>query len=612
MVGAIMASGHSLAEGEAALLAQVQRLRDAPPSAAELDEAKNELIAGKLRERETIDGRGFALGYALRIDGDAAKANTELADLQAVTAADVQRVAKKYLDPQTRMTIRYRPESERPKGEAPPAPAKPDLTATAYDGPVYKLAPVGQREAPPPVGSPVAPVLPKPAERTLANGLRVIVARSSDLPLVTADLTLKTGGWADPKGLAGAAGMTASMLTEGTRTRSARDIARQTEALGAILESGASLEASSVTLNVMPDKLDAGMAIMADVARNPAFAAEELERQRAQTLDGLRVAYQEPGQVSAFAAAPVVFAGTPFGHVATGTPASIARLKPADLAALHATWFRPDNAILVLTGDITAEQGFALAQRAFGGWVRPATPMPAIPVIAPQARPRAIVIDLPGAGQAAVNLAKAAIPRSDPDYYPGIVANTLLGGGYSSRLNLEIRVKRGLSYGASSNLSANRSTGSFRAAAQTKNETAPQVLDLIRQQMTSLGAAPATVDELNARKSNLVGSYGRRLETTTGLADILGALALYGVPLDEITRYTARVDAVTPAQVQAFSARVLDPAKASVIVAGDAKLFAAALKAEQPDLEVIPVGQLDLDRPTLRAGGASATAAVRR
>src|SRR5207237_5873307 len=136
---AVMASGHNLAEGEKALLAQVERLRDAPPSEIELAEAKNELVAGKLRERETIEGRGFALGYALRIQGDAAKANTELADLQAVTAADVQRVAKRYLDPQTRMTIRYRPETERPKGEAPPpAPAPPRQVAT-YAGPVYAL-----------------------------------------------------------------------------------------------------------------------------------------------------------------------------------------------------------------------------------------------------------------------------------------------------------------------------------------------------------------------------------------------------------------------------------------------------------------------------------------
>jgi zinc protease len=498
------------------------------------------------------------------------------------------------------MTITYRPESERPKGEALPAPPTPPKTVATYTGPVFSLLPEGERQTPPPIGKAVEPVLPKPAERTLANGLRVIVAHSSDLPLVTADLTLKTGGWADPTGLAGAAGMTADMLTEGTKTRSARQIARQTEALGANLESGASLEASSVTLNVMADKLTTAMPIMADVARNPAFAADELERQRSQSLDGLRVAYQQPGQVAGFAAAPVVFAGTAFGHVAQGTPDSIAKLKTTDLAALHRAWYRPDNAILVMTGDITPEQGFALAEKTFGDWKKPAQPLGAAPVIHPQTKPRAIAIDLPGTGQAAVTLAKTAIPRNDPDYYPGVVANAVLGGGYSARLNEEIRVKRGLSYGASSAIGANRTTGSFRAVVQTKNESAPQVLDLMVEQMASLAKGPATEDELKARKSALIGGYGRRMATTNGLANILGGLALYNVPLDEMTRYTSKVDAVTAAQVQAFSARVLNPAEASVIVAGDAKTFAEGLKTKRPDLEVIPVTQLDLDSPTLR------------
>ncbi|MEO8114842.1 MAG: pitrilysin family protein [Phenylobacterium sp.] len=600
MVGAVMASGHSIDEGEKALLAEVGRLRAGPPTAAELDEAKNELVAGKLRERETIDGRGFALGYALRVNGDAAKANTELNDLQAVTAADVQRVARKYLAPDRRMTIRYRPETDRPKGEVAAKPPVPPKTAVKYTGPIFTLAPAAKRQALPPIAVPVSPVLPKPAERTLANGLRVIVARSSDLPLVTADLTLKTGAWADPQGLSGAAGMTAGMLTEGTRTRSAQEIARQVEALGATLESGAGLESSSVTLNVMPDKLAAAMPIMADVVRNPAFKPEELERQRQLALDGLQVAYQEPGQVAGFAAGPVVFAATPFGHVPGGTPAAIARIKPSDLARIHQAWFRPDNAILVLTGDITAERGFALAEQAFGDWARPAEPMPAAPVVTPRAAPRAIAIDLPGTGQAAVTVVKPGIARSDPDYYTGIVANTVLGGGYSARLNQEIRIKRGLSYGAGSSLSANRTTGAFRARAQTKNESAPQVYDLIVAEMKTLAAAPASAEELKARKSVLVGGYGRELATTGGLADILGNLALYGVPLDEITRYTGSVEAVSAAQVQAFAGQKLDPATASVIVAGDAKAFSGPLKTRLPNLEVIPVDQLDLDSPSLR------------
>ena len=599
MVGAIMANGKTIAQGEAALLAEVKRLRDAPPSAAELSEAKNELVAGALRTRETIEGRASALGYALSVDGDPAAVNTELGRLQKVSAADIQRVAKKYLPENTRMTIRYQAESAR-KGPAPPPPAAPSVTAVKYEGPVHALLPEAQRQKPPAIGRPVQPVLPKPAEKVLANGLRVIVARSSDLPLVTADLTVKAGAWADPDGLAGAASMMAGMLTEGTKTRSAQQIASQTESLGADLSSSGGLESSSVTLNVMPDKLKAAMAIMADVAMHPAFAGEELERQREQVLDGLRVAYQQPGSVAGFAAGPVVYGGTPFGHAVEGTPESLTKLKPADLSKLHGAWFRPDNAILVLTGDISAEQGFAMAERAFGGWARPAAPLVAAPVIRPTGKPRAVAIDIPGTGQASVNVIKPAIARDDPAYYPAVVATTVLGGGYSARLNAEIRIKRGLSYGASARLSAARTTGSFRASAQTKNESAVEVLGLINDELTKLATVPAAPEELTARKSTLVGNYGRELATSGGLADILGNLALYGVPLDEVSRYTAKVEAVTPAEVQAFTAKTLDPKAASVIVAGDAKVFAEGLKAKLPNLEVIPSDQLDLASSTLR------------
>jgi zinc protease len=600
MVGAILAGGKTVAEGEEALLAQVARLRDAPPTEAELAEAKNELIAGKLRERETIDGRAFALGYALSTAGDPALANRELAELQAVTAADVQRVARKYLADNARMTILYQPETARPAGEPDTAPKAPVVASTKYDGPIVTLAPEGQRAAPPPVGTPVTPVLPKPAEKTLANGLKVIVAKSSDLPLVSAALSVRTGAGADPRGLAGAMGMTAGMLTEGTKTRSAQQIARESEALGASLSSGGGQESSAVTLNVMPEKLPAAMAIMADVARNPAFAQEELERQRSLALDGLSVAFQSPGQLAGFAASPVIFSGTPFGHVASGTPGSLPKISTGDLAKLHAAYFRPDNAILVLTGDITPEQGFALAEEAFGDWKAPAGPAPMRITVAPDAAPRAVVIDLPGTGQAAVTVAKAAIPRGDPAYYPGIVTNSVLGGGYSARLNQEIRIKRGLSYGANSRLSAMRTTGLFRAVAQTKNESAPQVLDLIVAELSRLAQAPAGADELKARKSVLIGSFGRELATTDGLASILGNLALYDLPLSEVGAYTGKVEAVTAGQVQDFARTNLDPASVSVIVAGDAKAFQADLKTRRPNLEVVPAAELDLDAVGLR------------
>ncbi|MFI4974225.1 MAG: M16 family metallopeptidase [Caulobacterales bacterium] len=605
-VGAVMEDRHTVDEGEAALRAQVARLRDAPVSAAELDSAKTQLLAGEVRARETIDGRANELGQAQVVEGDAARANSDLSDLQKVTAEDVRRVARKYLPDDLRTVVRYLPDSQRAPG-APDALAPPPAVAPTptppFTGEVASLAPEGQRAAPPPVGAPVTPSLPTPVERTLPNGLRVIVVNSTALPLVSVDLSFRAGAASDPAGLAGDASLTATLVTEGTGQRSARDIARQAESIGATLSAGSDWDGSTVSLNVMPDRLDEAMPIMADVARNPAFASSELERARKEQLDGLEVGYQEPGTVAALASAPVVYAGTPYGHAQGGSPASLKRLARQDLARFHATYWRPDNAILVLTGDITPERGFALASRAFGEWTHAATPTPQPSDAQPKADPRAVVVDLPASGQAAVVLVKPAIRRNDPRYYQGLVADAVLGGGYSARLNEEIRVKRGLSYGASASFNPHLTLGAFSASAQTKNESAPEVIGLIRQEMGKLATDPATPDELSARTSSLVGEYGRTLATTGGLAGVVDGLARYGIDLNEIKAYTGKVGAVTAAEVQAFARDVLDPSQASVIVVGDAKAFLPALKPATPNLEVVPIDKFDPDSPTLGGGG---------
>jgi zinc protease len=303
--------------------------------------------------------------------------------------------------------------------------------------------------------------------------------------------------------------------------------------------------------------------------------------------------------VAGFAVAPVIYAGSAYGHVAGGTPNSLPKITREALVRTHGAYWRPDNAILVLTGDLTPEQGFALAQKAFGDWAKPASPPPA-PAKGPSSyAPRDVIIDLPGTGQAAVVVAKPTILRSDPRYYAGMVANGVLGGGYSARLNQEIRIKRGLSYGANSGLTPRAASGGFTATVQTKNESAGQVVDLIKGELTRLGAEPASAAELQARKSVLIGGFGRELGTSGGLADILGGLAVYGVPLNEIQAYTDKVSAVTAQDVQAFSKAELDPAQTSVIVVGDAKAMGEAVKAAAPKATTIPVDRLDLDAPSL-------------
>ena len=601
-VGAVAAQGHTPDELADALRAQVASLRDKPVSQAELDVAKTQLITNEVRQRETIEGRANELGAAQIIEGGAERANTDIDDLEKVTAADVQRVAREYLPDDRREVIRYLSDTAKPAGAPDAPPSTPPQAVAALSADIAQPPPAELPTATPPVGEQVAPVLPSPAERTLPNGLRVIVARSTDLPLVAAELMVTSGAADDPSGLAGDANLTANLVPEGTTTRSARDIARQTEALGANLASESGWESSSVSLSVMPDRLAQALPILADTVEHPIFAPAELERARKEALDGLDVAYGNPEQVASFATAPVVYAGTAFGHAAGGDPASLKALTRDNLAAFHGDHWRPDNAVLVLTGDITPEDGFALAERVFGDWAKPAAPLPPPPSAHTAAPPRNLAIDLPGTGQAAVVVTEPAITRTDPRYYQGLVANAVLGGGYSARLNEEVRVKRGLSYGAGSSLSPRRTLGAFTAQAQTRNETAAQVIDLIKGQMAGLAAAPASDAELTARKASLVGDYGRNLGTAAGLGDTIGDLALYGIDLNEIKAYTDKVEAVTPAQVQSFARDVLDPSRASVIVAGDGKTMLPTLTTSVPGITVVPIAQFDPDSPTLKNG----------
>ena len=465
-----------------------------------------------------------------------------------------------------------------------------------------------QQETPPPPAAPRSPILPKPVERTLANGMRVIVIEKKDVPLITADVFIKNGGEIDPQNLAGLANLTAELLTEGTKTRTAPEIAEAIEALGGTIESAARWDASIVSVSVMASKIEPAMQILADVVRNPAFKEDEIERQRQQTLDQLRVALKQPGALARYVAARVIFGDTPYGHPLMGTVESLARIKRDDIIRLHQIFYRPDNAILVIGGEIKPEAAFALAEKLFGDWQKPNMQLPIsskVTAAITSVRPRVIVIDKPDAGQAAVLLTRLGLERTDTDYFKGLVANSVLGGGYSARLNQEIRIKRGLSYGAGSILETRRNVGPFMAVTQTKNESGAEVAGLLLSELTRLSSEAIPDAELVPRKAVLIGNFGRNLETNDGLATQIGTLALYGLSLDEIHHYINNVQKVSASDVQNFAGQRLSAKDASIIIVGNAKLFLEDLRKQFPNVEVIPESALDLNSAALRKTSAS-------
>jgi zinc protease len=478
---------------------------------------------------------------------------------------------------------------------------------------------MAQQETPPPPAAPRSANLPKPVEKTLKNGLRVIViertVEQGGQPLVSAQMLLKNGGEIDPSQLPGLANITASLLTQGTQTRSATQIAEAIEALGGSLDSGAAWDASSVSLGVMSSKLNPAMEIMADVVRNPAFKDEEIERERQQTLDQLRVALKQPGSLARFVASRVVFGDSPYGHPLQGTPEAIERIKRDDIVKLHSTYYRPDNAVLIIGGDIKADAAFALADKYFGSWAKQKQNAPVSAQIVPDPSlfppkpsksgasqevkmPNVVVIDKPDAGQAAVYLVRKGLRRADPDYFRGIVTNAVLNG-YSGRLNQEIRIKRGLSYGASSSLDVRRGVGPFLAGAQTKNVSGAEVASLLMGELTRLSTEAVPDAELTPRKAVLIGTFGRNLETTRGLVAQIGSLALYGLNLNEINNYINNVQGVKAADIQQFAGAHLAAKESSIVIVGNAKEFLDNLRKQFPNVEVIREADLDLNSATL-------------
>jgi len=606
VVTATMADGKSVADGEKALRAELARVRDSLVTPAELARAKNQLITATIESRETADGKAATIARSVIIDGDPAAADKQLAAIGRVTAADIQRVARKYLDDSQSALVNYLPAEmapkDGPKGDKITVADTVQVAGLRTPGNVEVVKPASDadRVPVPAPGKPVVAALPAPVTMTLTNGMKLIVVEKHDLPLITTQVLANGGGAADPADRAGLNSLTADLMTKGTRTRSATQIANEVEKLGGSINSGVGWDAAALTLEVKSDQIAPAMAVLADVARNPIFSTEELERDRAQTIDGVQVTMKDPGRLASLVAARTVMGGGPYGHPIAGTPASLKAITRADVQAAYARTWAPGRATLVMVGDVTPEAARKLAETNFGSWASKAgaSAAPSSAAVAPV--PKVIVVDMPNAGQAGVIVARPGIARSDPDFYAASVANATLGVGFSSRLNQEIRIKRGLAYGAGSGIAARRQPGYVAANTQTKNPSAPEVVGLIIDTMKGMGAAPVPEGELASRKAVLIGDFGRETETTGGIAGVLGDYVVENVPLSELRAFTPKVEGVDAAAVQRVAQRLLDPTNASVIVVGDAKLFLDDLRKKYPNVEVIPADKVDLDNPSLQ------------
>jgi zinc protease len=441
---------------------------------------------------------------------------------------------------------------------------------------------------------------PPYAVRTLANGLQVIAVSHHEQPAVSLRLLVRAGAAQDPDDKPGVAALAATLLDQGTTSRSAEQIANAIDSIGGALGTGAGADLSFINAVVMKDSLSFGLDLVSDVAQHPAFAQEEIERQRQQSLSGMRVSYDDPEFLANVVFDRLVYGFHPYGRPQAGTPETLAALTRADLLAFHRKWFGANNAILAIVGDVTPEEAFAGAERAFGGWsqvslepVRPANPPP-------PAR-RAIVIDKPGAVQTEIRVGNIAIPRKHDDFMALDLATKVLGGEGANRLHRVLRSERGLTYGASADFNALKQAGDIVAQTNTRSETTGETLRLIVDEVWKLQRDRVGERELAGAQEYLTGSFPLTIETPSQIAlQILNAV-FFGLNMNDLQTYRERVNAVTVDDVQRVARNYLHPDRLTIVLVGDASAFVKQLPGAGFDkYEVIPAADLDLSAADLR------------
>ena len=413
---------------------------------------------------------------------------------------------------------------------------------------------------------------------------------------MTADLLVLAGSEFDPLEKSGLAALTAAMLTKGTARLNASAFARAVESLGGALDGGASWGQSYLSMTVNTAALDRALALISEAVQSAAFKQPELERLRRLSLDDLKVAYAQASTIASVALQETAFSGSVYGHSTLGTPRTLRAIRLADVVGLHAALYRPDNAVLILCGDISAPAGQWLARRHFQSWTaRAPGPRATSEFAVPRDSNHPLAfVDLAGSDQASVAL-MVPMPALAGERETAMVMNAVLGGGYSSRLNQAIRVQRGLSYSVHSEVQSHEHSAALEVVVQTKNESAAQVVDLVHVELDRLIATLIEPEELNARKLMLIGELGRSIETTAGLAAVVHSMIVAHRPLADLGRDADSIARVSAQDIQSFARSHLEKRNRRAVVVGDSSIFFESLRQIEPNLAALPIGTLDLD-----------------
>jgi zinc protease len=441
----------------------------------------------------------------------------------------------------------------------------------------FALAVLGQVQPPPPA-APRPFSFPRTESKALPNGLTVIVAPDPRQPLVSYRLVIPSAGSSshDPR-KAGLADLTAQLLRNGgTKTRTSQEIAKIVDAAGGSLSASASDDSAALAGTWLKSSSDLGLQLLADTLLNPVFAQGELDRIRQQVLSGMQVRYGNPEFLATAAASRLLFGEHPYAFPTSGTRDTIRALKRDDLVAFHRSHYVPQGAYLAIAGDITPADAFARVTKHLGEWKGSAPAVSKSPDPPAPAR-QIVVIDKPDAVQTQIIVAELGVPRNHPDYIPLALANHIYGGSHTSRLSQTMRSNEGLTYSARSNVNSQRVAGLLTTSTFTRTEKTAEAIGTVVNIQNDFAAKPPTTKELEDAKAFQSGIFALAIETADSVANFLLMAALNGLPADYWQTFPDRIRATTLDQVTAAAKKHFHPDKTTIVAAGNAAQFAAAL-----------------------------------
>ena len=446
---------------------------------------------------------------------------------------------------------------------------------------------------------------PKAATKTLANGLRTFAVTDREQPMVTVRLVIMNAGSADdPAGKPGVANMTADMLTQGTSSRSAQQIAEAIDFVGGSLSAGADKDATSLSVTVVKKDFALAMDLLSDIILHPAFQKEELDRRRQQALSGLQVQYSDPDYIASAVLSRLVYGRNPYGLPGSGTPDTLRKIEREDLARFRETHYSPERALLAFAGDITAEAANQAADKYLGPavWPKHGATVEALPNPPQVEGLRIFLIDKPDANQTQIRVGRAGIRRNNPDYIPLYVTNRIFGGGFNSRLSTEVRQKKGLTYGAYSNFNSYKQAGDFSASTFTRTEATLEATRLVVDLISHMSTGELEPRELDFARDYLAGVFPIQTETGEQVAGRILAVSEYDLAPDYYDTYQQKIMAVGPAEVKTMTTRYFDAANLIIVLVGNVKQFREGIRKEfsKAKFEELPFDQVDLLAADLR------------